>query len=276
MNSLKEKMLETELTDQQLGIFYLGQMGFLLKYRKCYFLIDGYLSDYVDRNCSQLVKWVRRYPAPLKGEDLDFVDYVFCTHGHYDHADPDTLSAIGRVNKKARFIVPNSVVTTVESYGIPSERIMGVPTDKMFSLGEDVSFYAVPSAHEELHPDGNGGYEEVGYRLVFGDISLYHSGDCCIYDGLTDWVRNTDIMMLPVNGRDYYRRYRDDIIGCFDSVEALTLARDAGTDLLIPTHFDLYDVNAVNPAWFVDAQQKINPRQKYHIFMPGELYIYCK
>ena len=76
MNSLKEKMLETELTDQQLGIFYLGQVGFLLKYRKCYFLIDGYLSDYVDRNCSQLVKWVRRYPAPLKGEDLDFVDYV--------------------------------------------------------------------------------------------------------------------------------------------------------------------------------------------------------
>lgn len=138
MNSLKEKMLETELTDQQLGIFYLGQVGFLLKYRKCYFLIDGYLSDYVDRNCSQRVKWVRRYPAPLKGEDLDFVDYVFCTHGHYDHADPDTLSAIGRVNKKARFIVPNSVVTTVESYGIPSERIMGVPTDKMFSLGEDV------------------------------------------------------------------------------------------------------------------------------------------
>ena len=273
MNSLKEKMLETELTDQQLGIFYLGQVGFLLKYRKCYFLIDGYLSDYVDRNCSQLVKWVRRYPAPLKGEDLDFVDYVFCTHGHYDHADPDTLSAIGRVNKKARFIVPNSVVTTVESYGIPSERIMGVTTDKMFSLGEDVSFYAVPSAHEELHPDGNGGYEEVGYRLVFGDISLYHSGDCCIYDGLTDRVRNTDIMMLPVNGRDYYRRYRDDIIGCFDSVEALTLARDAGADLLIPTHFDLYDVNAVNPAWFVDAQQKVNPAQKYHIFMPGELYI---
>ena len=41
MNSLKEKMLETELTDQQLGIFYLGQVGFLLKYRKCYFLIDG-------------------------------------------------------------------------------------------------------------------------------------------------------------------------------------------------------------------------------------------
>ena len=29
MNSLKEKMLETELTDQQLGIFYLGQVKVL-------------------------------------------------------------------------------------------------------------------------------------------------------------------------------------------------------------------------------------------------------
>ena len=270
----KKEILMKQLTENQVGIFYLGQVGFLLKYYEKYILIDGYLSDYVDRNCcSELVHWVRRYPAPLTGDDLDFVDYVFCTHAHFDHADPDTLSAIARINKKAKFIVPQAIVSIIEGYGIAENQILGVCTDKEYMLDEVLSFKAVPSAHEELHPDGNGGYEEVGYRFSLGDVTLYHSGDCCMYDGLTDRIMNTDIMMLPINGRDYYRN-RGDIIGCFDSVEALTLAQETHCKILIPTHFDLYDVNAVNPAYFVDCQQRINPVQRYHIFMPGEGFVY--
>lgn len=272
--NLKEKILSLHLTDDQLGIFYLGQVGFLMKFREKYILIDAYLSDYVDRNCcSELVQWKRRYPAPISAEELDFADYVFCTHPHFDHADPDTLSAIASVNSKARFIVPASMTTTLCGYGIESERILGVCTDELYSLDPDISFTAVPSAHEELHPDGNGGFLEVGYRLSFNGITLYHSGDCCMYEGLTERIADTDIMMLPINGRDYYRN-RGDIIGCFDIAEALTLAKEAHTNLLIPTHFDLYDVNAVNPAWFVESQQRIHPTQKYHIFIPGEWYIY--
>lgn len=271
---LKSEILNKKLTDDQIGIFYLGQVGFLLKYREKYILIDGYLSDYVDRNCcSNLVQWVRRYPAPLKGTELDFVDYVFCTHVHYDHADPDTLSAIADVNKKVKFVVPQTIVSVIAGYGISVEHIQGVCTDKMYTLYPYISFTAISSAHEELHPDGNGGYEEVGYRFSFGDVTLYHSGDCCMYDGLMEKIMNTDIMMLPINGRDYYRN-RGDIIGCFDSVEALTLARETHCKMLIPTHFDLYDVNAVNPAYFVDCQQRINPVQRYHIFMPGEGFVY--
>lgn len=271
---LKNEIINKHLTEDQVGIFYLGQVGFLIKFREKYVLIDGYLSDYVDRNCcSKLVQWVRRYPAPITGEELDFVDYVFCTHAHYDHADPDTLSAIARVNRKARFAVPQAIVPVIERYGIAADRIQGVCTNKKYVLDDEIVFTAIPSAHEELHPDGKDGYEEVGYRFVFGDVSLYHSGDCCMYDGLSERIMETDILMLPINGRDYYRN-RGDIIGCFDSVEALTLAKETRCKLLIPTHFDLYDVNAVNPAYFVDCQQRINPVQRYHIFMPGEGYVY--
>ena len=272
---LKTEILTKNLTDNQIGIFYLGQVGFLLKYRGKYILIDGYLSDYVDRNCcSDLVQWVRRYPSPVKAEELDFVDYVFCTHAHYDHADPDTLSVLARINEKTKFVVPQSIVSVISGYGIPGDRILGVCTDKEYAADEEpFSFTAIPSAHETLHPDGNGGYEEVGYHFRFGDVTLYHSGDCCMYEGLTEQIMDTDILMLPINGRDYYRNRRD-IIGCFDSVEALTLAKESHCQMLIPTHFDLYDVNAVNPAYFVDCQQRINPKQRYHIFMPGEGYVY--
>ena len=77
------------LTENQIGFFYIGQVGYILKYQGKYIVIDAYLSDYVDRNCCrENVVWGRRYDAPIAAEELDFIDYVFCTHAHFDHADP--------------------------------------------------------------------------------------------------------------------------------------------------------------------------------------------
>lgn len=44
----KEFILNTKLTDTQVALFYLGQEGFLFKYKETHILIDPYLSDYVD------------------------------------------------------------------------------------------------------------------------------------------------------------------------------------------------------------------------------------
>lgn len=272
--NLKEKILSTKLTQEQIAIFYTGQVGFIIKYREKYILIDGYLSDYIDRNCSsEKVKWIRNYPAPITGRELDFIDYVFCTHEHLDHADPETLSDMSKVNIKAKYFVSEAIKDTVSGYLKNPDSVIGVYADKEVNLEDGISFVPIPSAHEELHTDKNGNYLELGFKLKFGNISLYHSGDCCMYKELADRIKGTDILMLPINGRDYFRN-ADDIIGCFDSVEAITLAKEAGAKLLIPTHFDLYSVNAVNPAYFVDCLYRINSTQSFHIFMPGERYIY--
>lgn len=37
--------LNTKLTDEQIGIWYTGKVGFILKFRGKYLLIDGYLSE---------------------------------------------------------------------------------------------------------------------------------------------------------------------------------------------------------------------------------------
>ena len=85
----KEFILNTKLTDTQIALFYLGQEGFLFKYKDTHILIDPYLSDYVDKNCcSKTIQWIRNYPAPIDAEELDFIDYILCTHTHYDHTDP--------------------------------------------------------------------------------------------------------------------------------------------------------------------------------------------
>ena len=273
----KNTFIQTELTQNQTGIFYLGQVGFIIKYRNKYVLVDGYLSDYVDKNCStETVKWVRRYSAPVDAGELDFVDYVFCTHAHYDHADPYTLKKINDVNKKARFFVSAAIKDTIKEYGIQEERIVGLKCSEEFKIDEDISVTAIAAAHEELHTDENGDYLEVGFKFSFGDTLIYHGGDGCPYDGFEEKIKGCDILMLPVNGRDYYRTNICDIIGCFDSREAILIAKNCGAKLLIPTHFDLYDVNCINPAEFVDKLYSINPSQSFHIFAPGERYIFEK
>ena len=272
---MKQRILNTALTQQQIGIFYTGQVGFIIKYRDKYIMIDGYLTDYVDRNCSsELVNWVRKYPAPISPDRLDFVDNVFCTHSHYDHADPDTLSVVAKINAKAKFFVPCAIADTVAGYGIDKSRICAVKTDENIVVDEDISFVALKSAHEEFHVDEKGDYLEVGYKIKLGQTELFHAGDGCPYDGLEQSIDGCDILMLPINGRDYYRTNILDIIGCFDSREAITLAKNIKAKLLIPTHFDLYDVNGVNVGYFADELKRINPTQAFHVFAPGEGYIY--
>ncbi len=276
---MKKKILETILSNQQLGIFYLGQLGFLLQYRGKYILIDGYLTDSVDRrSVGGPVAWVRNYPSPIAPSELDFVDYVFCTHDHGDHADPETLCGILAVNDKAVFVVSKGIVGALENMGIPADRILGISVDEKNCLCEDndISVTAVPAAHEELRFDENGEVLDVGFRFAFGDIQLYHSGDCCPYPGLEERVTGCDVMILPVNGRDYYRTRVQNIIGCFDSREAVMLARNAGAGLIIPAHFDLYNVNCIHPAHFVDELKTYAPKLPFHMFEPGERYIYMK
>ena len=138
----KQLFLQTKLTDDQVALFYLGQEGFLIKYHDKYLLIDPYLSDYVDRNCcTNTVKWVRRYPAPIAAEELDFIDYVLCTHEHFDHADPETLRTLAKVNPNAKFIAPKPIRDTILSYGINPNLLIDAVADATLHDDEfDIDF----------------------------------------------------------------------------------------------------------------------------------------
>ncbi len=268
--------LNTELNSQQTALFYLGQEGFLIKHENTYLLVDPYLSDYVDQNCcTETVKWIRRYPAPVSAEVFDFADYVLCTHDHFDHSDPWTLSTLAKINSKAKFIAPKPIRETILSYGIPEDRLIDAVADEVLEL-QGCKVLPIPSAHEELRTDDNGDYYDMGYRIYVGDISIYHAGDCCIYDGLAERLMNVDVLMVPVNGRSYYKRYIEDIIGNMTCEEAIILAKETNAGMIVPMHYDLYDCNRINPALFVDCLFSMNPTQKFHMFAPGEFYIIQK
>ncbi len=273
---MKSAILKTELTENQLALWYLGQEAFLVKFRGKYLLFDPYLSDSVDRrhaaeeNDSGL--WHRNFAPPITPAELDFVDFVFCSHGHMDHADPDTLSVLAEINKKAKYVVPAPIVQKVVCFGVPAAAVIPARDSEILSLG-GISVQPIAAAHEVLHTDARGDFEEMGYKLTLGAHTLYHAGDCCLYDGLKEKIGTADVALLPVNGRDYYRLSQN-VIGNMNALEAVTLAQEIHASLLIPMHFDLYTVNGISAASFVDAQERHGTRQAYHIFQPGEKYIF--
>ena len=274
---MKNKILSTYCKNEEFALFYLGQMGFIVKHREKYLLIDGYLSDYVDTHCSNaLVKWERSYPAPISPKALDFIDAVFCTHAHFDHADPETIGGLLSVNQKAIFYVGGALLNTLLSYGVPRARIVVLPENSTVTLWEDVSVRAIPAAHETLLRDENGNALTVGFRFTLGENSLFHAGDGCPYEGLSSLIGKTDIVILPINGRDAHRTQVLDIIGCFHPEEAVSLSKSIGARLTVPAHFDLYRVNGADPDYFASCHDSIYPEGAYHIFAPGdELILPC-
>lgn len=274
--SLKSEILRAAPSDSQAAIFYLGQESILIKQKGRYLLFDPYLTDSVDRaTAGGPVLWKRSYPSPIDPKELDFIDYVFCSHPHGDHADKETLSAIAAASEKTKFIGSAPVVSVYTACGIPQERCITALADQPFALQDDLIVTPIPAAHEQLHPTDDGSYKELGFIVDIGGIRLYHAGDCCLYDGLIERIHQVDVGFLPINGRDYFRLSKN-IIGNFDAPEAIRIAQLTGISLLVPMHFDLYDVNAVNPAYFVDCLMKSAPAQRFHIFALGEKLIYEK
>lgn len=274
MKLTAKQILNTRLSDTQVGIWYLGQEGFLFRSGNSFLVTDPYLSDYVDRNCNRDgVNWQRLYAPPVEANELDFLNAVLCTHSHYDHADPDTLSKLANCNPTAKFVIPAPEVDRISAYGIEKENIIPAVAFQSVKIGE-FEIIPVPSAHETLQTDENGNYYALGYLIRTRGKTFFHAGDMCMYDGLVKSVKpySVDVAFLPINGKDYFRT-RDDIIGNFNCEEAVLLAKEIGADMLVPMHHDLYAVNRVRPAHFVDAVETLDPFRKYHIFAPGELYI---
>lgn len=276
MNLSSKKITNFPLADHQIGIWYLGQEGFLFKNGSNHLVVDPYLSDYVDKNCCEYVKWERLYEPPMKPEELDFVDVVVCTHSHYDHADPETLAAVAKSNPRTKFIIPAPVKNVLESYGINKDNIIPAYAGQEIQVA-NFTVIPVPSAHEELHTDADGNFCELGYIIKADEQTFFHAGDMCLYDGLIENLRQytIDIAFLPINGRDYFRN-KNDIIGNFTAAEAVLLAKEIHAEMLVPMHHDLYKVNCVKTEEFVSYLNEYHPFRKYHVFSPAEGYISVK
>ena len=235
-----------------LGLAWLGQAGFALRYQDLRILLDPYLSDYLEKKYRGTNKpHERLMTAPIKLQEAERLDWVICTHQHSDHMDPDALPILASKNPECRFIIPRASREHLFSLGVPSQQIADINALEKILLSSTCSVEAIPSAHEDLEQNERGEYRYLGYIISFGSTTLYHSGDTILYPGLADRVKShqADLALLPINGRD------KGVPGNFTFDEAVDLCQVAEIPYLIPHHFGMFAFNTVDPT-IIEASVK--------------------
>lgn len=259
MNPILQTFSELAPAPGSLAVCRLGQHSFLIKGGNTLIAIDPYLSDVPKR----LV------PSLIKPEDLLGVTLILCTHDHSDHIDRPALAKMAEASPDALFVVPEAVRRTITE--ISSDRVIGINDGEELEI-DDVIIRGIASAHEFLDRSETGLYPYLGYIVTMNNVTFYHAGDCCVYDGLTALLKDAepDLMMLPINGRDA-RRYAENCIGNMTYQEAADLAGWSWTKCVIPAHYDMFAGNTEDPQLFLDYMAVKYPQIKTEKLDPGEI-----
>lgn len=272
-SDLRSEILNLEVSADNAALWYIGQMGIVLKFHDKIYCIDPVLNDLKDAQGNTR----RNYPAPFQPEDFAPVDYVICSHNHADHLNLETLVPLYHANENVRFVVPFPLTELLASAGIPAENIIGAREKEKITLS-DLQLYPIAAAHESYETDNSGNYRCLGYVLNCGTLRLYHSGDTILADKLLKDLREYfpyDVVMLPINGSDAKRRSRG-VVGNMDYKDAAWLSAQLQAKLVIPLHYDMIKRNGEDPLLFAKFMEHDYPERKYKIMKLGEHIILGK
>ena len=272
MSDAGERLVR-EIGDAEVGhgealICWLGQHSYVVRLGGTVIYIDPYLTG---------SKW--RLVAPvIDARDVADADIVTGSHDHTDHIDREALPALASASPGATFVVPKAVARKVsEGTGVPPDRFSPLNAgDKITVKGVTIS--AVPAAHEFLDIDETTGlYPYLGYVFEGNGVTIYHSGDTCIYEGMHGILRewSIDVAFIPINGRDA-RRYSSGCIGNMTYQEAADISGALGFGLTIPAHYDMFQGNSIDPELFMDYMKVKHPSSKTTLLEHWRPFLFSK
>ena len=225
------------MTGRRLTLTWYGQAGFRLDGGQSSVLVDPFFAERDDR----------RYAPTARAEDLTGITLVLCTHEHIDHLDLAFLPGFAEVNDQAKIVVPAPVVDVAVDGGVAPDRLIGaVPGEQV--KDRDVTVHPLPALHGMDDP-GPAVYEFLdgrflGYLIEVGGVRVYHAGDGLIYPELVPALQELapEVMLLPINGRDYMRE-QSGLVGNMNEAEAAWLGAQVGPAYIIPMHYEMFAGN---------------------------------
>lgn len=265
-------------TVQTAAIQYIGQVGVIIRRNGLTVAIDPYLTDSVDRLVAEPANfWKRNYPPPVSASSLTDIDLVLITHEHLDHMDPESLLPIAEASPRCRIAAPRTCIPMLLEAGIEEHRLVPLKHGAPMLCEAGLIIRPIPAWHEAREVDHEGWDRYLGYMLEWDGLTFYHSGDTIVTEHLIT-ILNTfdiDVGILPINGRDLFRD-RFGVIGNMNAREAAALAWELKMDMVVPVHFDMYPNNSEGISGFVEELYQKYRGLKYHIFQPGETFVYYK
>ena len=157
--------------------------------------IDPYLTDYCgEKYTEQSFRVNRQLPVFIEPEDLN-VDFIFCTHSHDDHTDPETLRRCGN-KESTRFVGPYESYRRFQELGLPRERL------ELFHPNQDLEFEALTVRGTFALPTDATDLNHMGIFFQFENgIKFLNSGDTAYSEPLSHTAEyRVDIMSVCING----------------------------------------------------------------------------
>jgi L-ascorbate metabolism protein UlaG (beta-lactamase superfamily) len=263
-NSIIARFNSLSLEYGEFAICHIGQHGFILKLGETVIYIDPYLTP-------ERARLIAPFLTP---EDITNAAIITGSHNHGDHIDLPAWPLIAASSPDACFVLPEAVrETVIRDTGIAGKRVFGLNDGGSIEL-KGVKISAVAAAHELLDYDPvTRLYPYLGLVFEGNGVTVYHAGDCCIYEGLQTKLRKwqLDLALLPINGRDA-KRLKNNCIGNMTYQEAADLAGVLKPGLTVPAHYDMFAMNSLKPKLFMDYMKIKYPHLKCVRPRPGTLF----
>lgn len=254
-------------SEQEFKVWWLGQSGFLIKWKGKHLLLDPYLSDSLSVKYQYTDKpHVRMSERVINPEKLNFIDIVTSSHNHTDHLDAETLIPILANNADIKFIIPEANRAFVaDRVKCDQDFPIGLNDGRTFEFA-GFKITGLPSAHNTVERNEKGECKFMGYIIQFGSYSVYHSGDTILFDGFEEMLKpyDLDIAFLPINGNKPERK----VAGNLDPAQAAKLGKAVGAKLVIPHHYHMFEFNTEDPEIF--TQQCELQQVPYKVLALGE------
>jgi len=243
------------------AFYWLGQAGFAFRHQGRLWMIDPYLSDHLAvKYRGKHFPHTRMMPPPVTPERTPPLDAILCSHRHSDHMDPTGLPVLLARSPHACVVAPRAERGHARALGLLEDRVHFVNAGEAVAPVDGLTFHAVPASHETLETDTEGNHRYLGFIFTVGGVTFYHGGDTIPYFGLADTLRQhgVSVAMLPVNGRDAYRRDHG-VPGNMTLDEARALCVAADVPNLVPHHFGMFAFNTAEPASLAAAAAASKP-----------------
>ena len=244
---------ETKVSDGQVGLFWLGQAGFLFKTASGRSIaIDPYFTDHVMRTENN-IGFKRMTPPPCEAGDIAF-DVLLISHEHGDHFDIEAIADM-MANGKTEVYTNVTVVAQMEKMGLDMNRVHALKKGEKVDIGE-CTLLPVDCDHGELAP------EALGFILDFGTTRVYYAGDTSLtLDRLTVPMEiKPEVAILPINGA----------FGNLDGYQAAEYAGLLGCKVCIPCHFWTFPLHHGDPQQIIDTIGEKAPDCKLALLCQGE------
>ncbi len=218
-----------------------GHAGWKIDTAKSTLLIDPFLSG--------------NPVAPVTPDQVK-PDYILVSHGHGDHLG-DTVNIAKRAG--ATVLSNFEIAKYCEGQGCKVHPLH-IGGSHEFPFGR---LKLTIAHHGSSFPDGRYAGNPAGFILTLGKIKIYDAADTGLfYDMKLIGEEGIDIALLPI-GDNF-------TMGPDDAVRAAKLIKPK---VLIPMHYNTFDLISQDPKSFASRVKRAVPKTKVVVLKPGESFV---